>query len=360
MPPRHLENPTIEQIVKELTDHHRRTGEYTVTDPLIFNEVKLVAKFVFTKSATQFTHHSLTEDDLVQEACIHLMKPNSQGLKGYLLYKAYIEPQAVGGLAGPPTLKSSRALLRTYIARASQRHWQRSAISNIVTRAKQLLKSSPYVTTGEGTARRYWLEDSASPADHFAPEPSQQALDLARRQAQGIPKIPQAPNAERTSIIWHEKDLDHVLHTVLNHAPGLTNEQLWKIFDELLTEYGQRAPITGVTSDSIHSDSKLALDQPVAVVLLAAKEIWLATDEATKLILARSHAGMTDLQIAQQTAFDMTDPMKRMSRAWVTTKQNELAKLINDQCEGYSMDDVERVLTELRNFTLLYEAKRNQ
>lgn len=347
----------VDEIRSELSAHFTRTGEYSVTQPLLYAEIQKVFNAAFSSSYREiYAARRLSEQDALNDVMLHLLETRS-GMKARLIHTVYFEYFDRNRAAGQPyTTLQSRKTLRKVMQQAFLSNSLKSIADNVSARAINLLQESPYRTHFEGHARRFTMEHQS--LSQLDPVPQPQQLLTAVRCASQVPKIPQKSHGERVNKVYHTQDLHLVLLEILDAAPGLTISQLKQIFREILTDRPSAQIYLSEDMKTIseeNSDLHTMAAGTAHHVRTVAADIWLATDSATKVVLALLFAGWTDQKIADQVPFDAANPSDRKSRSWVTTKFTNFGKYTAEQIADMDADDQMRVMTLLETHIVNFD-----
>jgi len=352
----------LRTIRQELTKYHNKHGQYALTQPVLYEEIKIIFEKAFNAQASaMYKGRGLSKDDAFQDVIVHLLLERS-GIPAahiHTVYFAYFDRNLEVG--EPYTLLQTRKAMVKIMRQSFLRQTTRTIAQNVLRRALTMLLHPPYSTHFEGDARRFTSNDE--PLNQLQPLPSQEALRNAVRFASNVPKIPQNENAQRMNKVFHTQDLHLVLQIVLEHAPGLSISQFHKVFEDLLTD----RPSVSIYN---HEDMNLVIDkdtriddmgaESVALIRSVARRIWDQTDYATKVILSCQFSGLPDVKIAQNTSFDPHNPSGRMSRAWVTTKFTDFGKFVASQMLDLSTDDQLRVSRLIEAHIVNFDSEKPQ
>ena len=350
------------EIRDELSRYFRRTGKYTITEPLLMAEIRRLFNKVYDSSIEViYRKRGLSKEDALQDSIMYLLEERGGVAAGHIhtVYFDYYDRNM--SRHEPYTLAHSRKSLKIIIRQGLLKRTNRSIADNVVRRALQLLQAEPYRTHFEGGARRFsFSHENVQQLDQL---PSQEALKRAIRFASNVSKIPQSDAAERVNKVFHTPDLHLALQIILENAHGLTIAQLHNVFEGLLTDRPTANVFTHEDMNAL-TESKTELEtigaETAALVRQVAREIWENTDWGTKTILSCQFSGLPDQKIAESISFDVADPARRRSRAWVTTKFTDFGERVSKEIAGLSADDQMRVSRLLEAHILNFDSEVGQ
>jgi hypothetical protein len=354
----------LESIRRELEKYFRRNNKYGLSEPLLFNEIRLLVNKIYDSRAESiYKTRGLSREDAFQDAVVHLLEDRG-GIPAGHIYTVYFEYYNRNHSIGEPyTLAQSRKAMKIILKQAFLLRTNRSVAQNVLRRAIKLLEESPYETHFDSDARRFTLE--GQPLDQLDSLPSEDALAKAVRFAANVPKIPQAEHAERMNKVFHTPDLHLVIQIILENAPGISISQLHKVFENLLTDrpsasvHNHEDMNELIDNDIENSNSGIAAGT-AALVRSVANDIWVSTDRATKIILSCQFSGMPDVKIAESISFDVNDPGRRRSRAWVTTKFTDFGDRVSKTIAELDAEDQFRVSRLIEAHIVNFDSEKDQ
>ncbi len=334
------------------------------TSPL-WIEIELCTKLAFRKLETRLKIGSLESGDAFQIALEHLLKPMSaenkvSPLEHYLIHELNQRQR----INQPFELSELRRILVTTIKNALVGQQKPGYVENLVRRAIKLLSNPPYFMSGVKTQIRYYSSEREFDPNQI-PRPAQ--IKRAANLCSMIPKILQTSES-RLSPVYSAENLQRTVEIVLREANGLTNEDLFKFFTILLTNWSPSviyipddksfAYTAGAAEDEYAtSDTRLsALPEKTAI------DIWTSlTENQRRLMHAMTfheNGQLTDQKIADRVSF--TDPQrptegKNYSRPWVTDLRQKLMESLANILKQIEVDEQEDVSVSLLMIARGYE-----
>jgi hypothetical protein len=195
------------------------------------------------------------EEDIVQSVVLDLLL--SEGQLDYLMSTAV-------------TLDDFQRLLRFQMKRYLARQRRRTIIDNLLDRAKVMLKTDPFQTTGSGHAVGYFLRDAIIDMRG----PTDEEVLAAARSAALIPRI-RFSDQERAPVVYSREDLATLLKAVAGSLPTpFSLHDLAKILELVLTDW-----VTGFLYDFEEAQVQVSTN--------LSPEEEMMVDEATREILER-------------------------------------------------------------------------
>jgi len=130
-------------------------------------------------------------------------------------------------------IETFRRLLIHQVRRTLSHRRSRTVVDRLLQRTRALVSASPFVTSTVGRELWICLEENVTPY-RSAPEPEiRAAADTASR----IPRLMEHERSERASMVYTTSSLKGLLELVVRELGGLSERDLAKIFEVLLTSW---------------------------------------------------------------------------------------------------------------------------
>ena len=228
-------------------------------------------------------------------------------------------------------IEDVRRLLVRQVKRALYRRRRLTVVDQLLARARRIASEPPFSIQEVGRQRWITLADDPSPFRSL----TDAELRPAVQAASGVPRLIASQRAERASMVYTSSALRELLELVVGELGGLSEGDLARIFEDLLTAWLPSSLGDGEGTEPLAAEAPGTADDRLAVSELGdtIRMFTSSLDNADATVLLGKTQGISDAALAQRLG---------RSRPWVADrKQALLDRLTNDL-----MSDVEEDLRD--------------
>ena len=268
-------------------------------------------------------------EELAQDVAVDLLLAENQ--IHYIFDIAPRRPQGRGTAATDRGLEDVRRLLVRQVKRALYRRRRLTVVDQLLARARRIASEPPFSIQEVGRQRWVTLADDPSPFRSL----TDAELRPAVQAASGVPRLIASQRAERASMVYTSSALRELLELVVGELGGLSEGDLARIFEDLLTAWLPSSLGDGEGTEPLAAEAPGTADDRLAVSELGdtIRMFTSSLDNADATVLLGKTQGISDAALAQRLG---------RSRPWVADrKQALLDRLTNDL-----MSDVEEDLRD--------------
>lgn len=228
-------------------------------------------------------------------------------------------------------IEDVRRLLVRQVKRALYRRRWPTVVDRLLARTRRIAAESPFTIREVGRQRWITLADDPGPFRDL----TDAELRSAVRAASEVPRLIASPRAERASMVYTTPALRELLELVLGELRGLSERDLARIFENLLTAW-----LPSSLGDGEGAEPSAAEAPGTADTSLAASELGdtirmftSSLDNVDATVLLGKAQGISDDALARRLG---------RSRPWVADRKKALLDRLTDDL----MSDVEEDLRD--------------
>ncbi len=255
--------------------------------------------------------HAGSYEELAQDVAVDLLLAENQ--------IRYIFDIAQG-------IEDVRRLLVRQVKRALYRRRYPTVVDRLLARARRIASEPPFTIQEVGSQRWVTLSDEPRPFRDLNDAELRSAVGVAH----GVPRLIASPRAERASMVYTTPALRELLGLVVGELGGLSERDLARIFENLLTAW-----LPSSLGDGEGAEPSAAEAPGTADMSLAASELGdtirmftASLDNVDATVLLGKAQGFSDDALARRLG---------RSRPWVADRKKALLDRLTDDL----MSDVE-------------------
>ena len=223
-----------------------------------------------------------------------------------------------------------RRLLVHNVKRALYRRRLPTVVDRLMRRVRRIATMPPFAVQPAGEDRWITLADAPEPFRSLGDADLRAAAAAAHR----VPRLVEREHAERASMVYTPSALKELMERAVRAAGGLTERDLGKVFEILLTAWLPTSLVADEgteAADADRPDSGIDLEETKRAV----RDFVASLDDVDKTVFVCKMQGFTDDEIAQRLS---------RSRPWVADRKKAV------------LDRIDRELRPNLEETLLDEA----
>ena len=236
-------------------------------------------------------------------------------------------------------LEDVRRLLVRQVKRALYRRRRLTVVDQLLARARRIASEPPFLIQEVGRQRWITLADDPSPFRSL----TDADLRPAAGAASDVPRLIASQRAERASMVYTSPALRELLELVVGELGGLSEGDLARIFEDLLTAWLPSSLGDGEGTEPSAAEAPGTADESLAATELGdtIRMFTSSLDNADATVLLGKAQGISDAALARRLG---------RSRPWVADrKQALLDRLTNDlmsDVEEDQRDEAARLLVD--------------
>ena len=236
-------------------------------------------------------------------------------------------------------IEDVRRLLVRQVKRALYRRRRLTVVDQLLARARRITSESPFLIQEVGRQRWITLADDPSPFRSL----TDAGLRLAAGAASDVPRLIASQQAERASMVYTSPALRELLELIVGELGGLSEGDLARIFENLLTAWLPSSLGDGEGTEPSAAEAPGTADDSLAISELrdTIRMFTSSLDNADATVLLGKARGISDAALTRRLG---------RSRPWVADRKRALLdRLTNDllsDVEEDLRDEAARLLVD--------------
>lgn len=250
-------------------------------------------------------------EELAQEVAVDLLLAENQ--IDYIFDIAGVEDV-------PRGVEDVRRLLVRQVKRALYRRRTTTVVDRLLARARRIASEPPFTIQEAGSQRWVTLADDPRPFRDLTEAELRTAVGVAHR----VPRLVASQRAERASMVYTSSALRELLELVVGELGGLSERDLARIFENLLTAWLPSSLGDGEGAEPSAAEAPGTADESLAASELGDRIRMLTSslDNVDATVLLGKAQGFSDDALARRLG---------RSRPWVADRKKALLnRLTND------------------------------
>ena len=223
-------------------------------------------------------------------------------------------------------IEDVRRLLVRQVKRALYRRRYPTVVDRLLARARRIASEPPFTIQEVGSQRWVTLSDEPRPFRDLTDAELRSAVGVAH----GVPRLIASPRAERASMVYTSPALRELLGLVVGELGGLSERDLARIFENLLTAWLPSSLGDGEGAEPSAAEVPGAADESLAASELGdrIRMFTASLNNVDATVLLGKAQGVSDAALARRLG---------RSRPWVADRKKALLDRLTDDL----MSDVE-------------------
>lgn len=228
-------------------------------------------------------------------------------------------------------LEDVRRLLVRQVKRSLYRRRRTTVVDQLMARARRIAAELPFMIQEVGSQRWITLADDPRPFRDLSDAELRAAVGVTH----GVPRLIASQRAERASMVYTTLALRELLELVLGELGGLSERDLARIFENLLTAWLPSSLGDGEGTEPSAAEAPGPADESLAASELGdtIRMFTTSLDNVDATILLGKMQGASDAALAQRLG---------RSRPWVADRKKALLDRLTDDL----MSEVEENLRD--------------
>lgn len=236
-------------------------------------------------------------------------------------------------------IEDVRRLLVRQVKRALYRRRTTTVVDRLLARTRRIASEPPFMIREVGNQRWITLADDPRPFHDLSAAELRAAVGVAH----GVPRLVASQRAERASMVYTSLALRELLELVVSELGGLSERDLARIFEDLLTAWLPSSLGDGEGDEPSAAEAPGTVDDSLAVSELGDKIRMLTSslDNVDATVLLGKAQGFSDAALARRLG---------RSRPWVADRKTVLLGRLTDDLlsdvDEDQRDEAARLLIE--------------
>lgn len=228
-------------------------------------------------------------------------------------------------------IEDIRRLLVRQVKRALYRRRTTTVVDRLLVRARRIASEPPFAIQEVGSQRWITLADDPRPFHDLSAAELRAAVGVAH----GVPRLIASQRAERASMVYTSPALGELLALVVGELGGLSERDLARIFENLLTAWLPTSLGDGEGDEPSAAEAPGTADESLAASELGdtIRMFTSSLDNVDATVLLGKAQGFSDAALAQRLG---------RSRPWVADRK----KTLLDRLTADLMSDVDEDLRD--------------